>query len=174
MAEKDRIYKGKVKQRGLFDFKDLYSFMFDYLMDENYDVFERKYVEKVKGDSKDVEIEWEAMKEISDYFRFVIKAYWIILGMKTVEVQKEGKKIKMDSGVVEIKFTAELVKDYENRWENAPFWKFLRGIYDRYIVRTRIEQYEERLLEEVNEYVAQAKSLLAIETKHETRKESTY
>ena len=67
---------------------------------------------------------------------------------------------------------AILEKDYEHRWENNPFWKFLRGIYDRYIIRTRIEQYEERLLEEVNEAIAEAKALLAIETKRETRKET--
>jgi len=174
MSEKETIFKGKLKQRGLFDFKDFYSFTYDWLMDENYDVFEKKYTEKVKGDSKDVEIDWEAMKEISDYFRFVIKTYWIILGMKSVEVQKEGKKIKMDTGLLEIKFTAQLVKDYENRWENKPIWKFLRGVYDRYIIRTRIEDYEERLLEEVNEFIAQAKALLAIETQHETRREMKY
>jgi len=174
MAEKDTIFKGKIKQRGLFDFKDFYTFTYDWLMDENYDVFERKYVEKVKGDSKDVEIKWEAMKEISDYFRFVIIADWIILGMKQVKVKKEGKEITIDSGVLEIKFKAILVKDYENRWENHPFWKFLRGVYDRYMIRTRVEQYEERLMEEVNEFIAQCKSLLAIETKHEPIRETKY
>jgi len=174
MVERDTIFKGKIKQRGLFDFSDFYTFTYDYLMDENYDVFERKYVEKVKGDSKDVEIKWEAIKEISDYFRFIITADWIVLGMKPIEVQKEGKKIKMDSGIIEIKFKAILAKDYEGRWENHPFWKFFRGIYDRYIIRTRIEQYEERLLEEINEFIAQCKSLLAIEAKHEPVKITRY
>ncbi len=169
MSEKDTIHKGRIKQRGLFDFRDIYEFMYDYLIDENYDIFERKYVEKVKGDSKDVEVKWEAMKEISDYFRFVITMEWIILGMKSVEVVKNGKKIKIDSGVFEIKFRADLVKDYESRWENHPFWKFLRGFYDRYIIRTRVEQYEEKLLAETVELISQVKSLLAIEIKHGTK-----
>ena len=172
MSEKDAIFKGKIKTRGLYDFKDFYEFLYDYLMDENYDVFERKYVEKVSGDSKDVEIKWECMKEISDYFRFEIVFDWLILGMKKVKIKREDREITMDTGLLEVKFKALLVKDYENRWENHPFWKFLRGIYDRYIIRTRIEQYQERLLEEVNEAIAEAKSLLAIETKHELRKET--
>jgi len=141
MVEKDTIFKGKVKQRGIFNFKDIYNFLYDWLRDEGYDVYEKNYTEKVSGDSKQVEIRWEAEREISDYFRFQIKASWIILGMKSVEVEKEGKKIKMDSGYLEIKFEAVLLKDYENRWENQPFWKFLRGVYERYIVRTRIEDY---------------------------------
>jgi len=170
MSEKDTIFKGKIKQRGLYDFKDFYEFLYDYLMDENYDVFERKYVEKVSGDSKDVEIKWECMKEISDYFRFVIVLDWLVLGMKKVKIKREDKEITMDTGLLEVKFKAQLVKDYENRWENHPVWKFLRGIYDRYIIRTRIEDYQERILEEVNEAIAEAKALLAIETKRETRK----
>ena len=67
---------------------------------------------------------------------------WKILGMKSIEVQRDGKKVKMNSGVVEIKFSAVLVKDYENRWEDAPVWKFLRGVYDKYLIRGRIEDYE--------------------------------
>ncbi len=167
MSEKDLIHKGRIKHRGLFDFKDVYEFIYDYLADDNYDIFERKYTEKVKGSSKDVEIKWEASKEVSDYFRFVIVIEWIILGMKSVEVTREGKKIKIDSGSIEIKFKSFLVKDYESRWENHPFWKFLRGLYDRYIIRTRIEQYEEKLLAEIMEFSSQIKSFLAIETKQE-------
>ena len=170
MAEKDKIFKGKVKMKGLFDYKNFYEFLYDYLMDENYDVFERKYQEKVSGDSKDVEIKWECMKEISDYFRFVITLDWLILGMKKVKIKKDDQEISMDTGLLEIKFSALIVKDYENRWENHPFWKFLRGIYDRYIIRTRVEQYQEKLMEEITEYISQIKGLLAIETKHETTK----
>ncbi len=169
MSERELIYKSKVKQRGLFDFRDLYEFSYDWLLDENYDVFERKYTEKVKGESKDVEVKWEATKEISDYFRFMYVIEWVIHGMKSVEVKKGSRTIKMDSGVIDIRFKAYLVKDYENRWENHPFWKFLRGIYDRYIIRTRVEQYQEKLMEETTEYISQIKGLLAIETKHEPK-----
>ena len=168
MPEKDTLFTGQVKQRGIFEFKELYSFLYDWLREEGYDVFEKKYVEKVKGDSKQVEIKWEAQRKISDYFRFIIKVDWRILGLKVVEVQKEGKKVKMDSGYLELKFAAILEKDYEARWEEHPFWKFLRGIYDRYIIRARVEQYEDTLLEELDDFIAQAKSFLAIEGQHET------
>ena len=163
MSEKDAIFKGKIKTRGLYDFKDFYEFLYDYLMDENYDVFERKYVEKVSGDSKDVEIKWECMKEISDYFRFEIVLDWLILGMKKVKIKREDREITMDTGLLEVKFKALLVKDYENRWENHPFWKFLRGIYDRYLVEGRIKLYGRKLFEDVNDLTEQIKSYLTIE-----------
>ena len=43
----------------------------------------------------------------------------------TSQVMKDGKKIKMDSGLLEIKFNSFLVKDYEHRWETSAFLKFL-------------------------------------------------
>ena len=77
MAEKDKLYKSKVKQTGVFNFNDLYEFLYDYLSDQNYDIFEDKYVEKLKGDSKDLEIKWTAKKSVSDYFAYEISAYWL-------------------------------------------------------------------------------------------------
>jgi len=165
MAEKDTIFKGKIKQSGIFDFKEFYSFIYDWLKGEGYGVDEKVYSEKIAGDAKDIEIEWEAKKKVSDYFKFVIKVSWNISGMKKVKVKKEGKEINMNSGGVSIKFAAVLVKDYESKWEDAPIWKFLRGIYDRYIIKSRIDQYEDDLMGELDELIAQCKSFLAIEAK---------
>jgi len=166
MAEKDRIYKGKIKQSGIFSFKDFYEFMYDYLMDENYDIFEDKYVEKLKGETKDIEVKWTATKEISDYLKFEITAYWIVLGLKKVKVKKEGQELIMDSGSIEIKFEAFIVKDWENRWETSPFWKFMRGLYDRYIIKSRVDDSEVKLFHEINELISESKSFLAIEGQH--------
>ena len=165
MAEKDTIFKGKVKQAGLFDFKELYSFAYDWLNSAGYNVKESSYGEKVAGDAKDIDVNWEAKRKISDYFKFVIKMDWKILGMKKVKVKKEDKEISMNSGLIEITFKAILVKDYESKWEDHPLWKFLRGIYDRYIIKSRIDDYEGKLSEETDELIAQCKSFLAIEAK---------
>lgn len=166
MSEKDIIFRGKIKNTGVFSFKDFYSFTYDWLREEGYDVFERKYSEKVSGDSKQVDIFWEADREISDYFKFRISVEWMIIGMKTVEVQKDSQKVKMETGGVELKFKAILIKDYEDRWENSPFWKFLRGIYERYIIKSRIEEYQIKILEELEELITQSKAFLSMEGQH--------
>lgn len=165
MAEKDTVFSGKIKQKGIFDFKDFYSYSYDLLIEEGYSVSEKVYSEEITGDSKKIDISWEASKTISDYFKFSIKINWTIIGLKEVEVMKEGKKVKMNNASVEIKVKGVLVKDYENRWENHPFWKFLRGIYERYIIRSRIDDYESKLQGEAEEFIAQCKSYLALEGK---------
>ena len=166
MVEKDIVYKGKIKHTGLFDFGEIYKFCYGWLIDKDYLVTEKTYSEKVTPTGKLVEILWEGSRKISDYFRFVLKIQWRIIGMTEVEVQKEGVKVKMNKGQPEITFTAVLEKDYEHRWENSAFLKFLRGVYDRYIIRGRIEKYEEKIFQEVDEYIAQTKSFMALEGMH--------
>jgi len=166
MVERDQIYTQKIKHTGIWDFKETYRFLYDWLIDNDYLVTEKTYNEKINPTGKEIEIRWEAKKKISDYFRFVLKVEWRILGMTEVEVKKEENKVKMNKGYIEIKFSAVLEKDYEHRWENSGMLKFLRGVYDRYIVRGRIENYELKLFSEVDELIAQTKSFLALEGKH--------
>ncbi len=165
MSERDRLYKGKVKQRGIFSYSDFYNFSYDWLRQEDYDVTERNYTEKVIGDAKDIQVVWEAERKISDYFKYMIKVRMNIWGMKKIKVKKEGKEISMDTGLFEINFEVWLIKDYEDRWENHPFWKFLRGLYERYIIRARVDLYEDKAIEELIEFMGECKAFLAIEVK---------
>jgi hypothetical protein len=163
MSEKDKICEAKVKHDGIFDYKEVYRFLYAWLTDFEYFMEERNYTEKVKPEGKEVEIHWIARRKISDYFRFVLKVDWLILGMTNIEVMKDNLKVKANKGVLEIKVTGFLEKDYENRWENTSFLRFLRGVYDRFVIRGRIEDYEDKLCEELDEFVAQAKAFLALE-----------
>ena len=165
MAEKDLQFSSKLKQTGIFDFKKFYKFVYSWLSDSGYAVVETKYSEKVSNNAKDIDISWEASKKISDYFEFKIKIGWSVSHLTNIKVKKEGKEIDMNSGEVGISFKAILIKDYEDRWENAPVWKFLRGIYDRYIIKSRIEGYSDKLIEEIDELIAQCKSFLVLEAK---------
>jgi len=166
MVEKDVVFTGKMRHVGIFDFKEFYRFCYMWLVDKQYWVIEKNYTEKLTDKGKEVEIEWEAKRKISDYFRFVLKVNWRIIGMKDVEVQKNGEKIGMNKGDAEIKIQAILEKDYEHRWEGNAFFKFLRTMYDRYLVRGRIESYEFQIYGEGDEFLAQAKAYLALEGKH--------
>lgn len=163
--EKDYVFSGKVKPKGIFDFPELYRFCYTWLVDKDYWVVEDSYSEKIAPNGKEVEIEWTAKKKVTDYFAFNLKLMWRIVAMTDVEVEKEGKKMKMNKGIQDMKVSAILVKDYENNWEKNAFLKFLRGVYDRYIIRSRIEQFEDKIHAEADEFLAQVKAFLALEGK---------
>ncbi len=161
--ERDKITEGKAKFDGLFVFKDVYNFVYSLLRDSKYDVSEPAYSEKTTPEGKEIQIRWEARRKISDYFRFTLVVDWLVLGLTAVEAEKAGARVKMNKGSVEVKITAFIDKDYEERWETNAIAKFFRGIYDRYVVRSRIERYEEKMAVEVDELIAQLKSFLAME-----------
>ncbi|MEM4625463.1 MAG: hypothetical protein QXJ28_01720 [Candidatus Pacearchaeota archaeon] len=163
MAEKDKVSEQKVKWSGLFNFKELYQFVYRWLSEEGYWTEEKKYVEEITGDSKKIEISWESTKKVSDYFKFEHKLAWRIVGMKSVEVERDGKKEKMNTGSFEIKITSTLVKDWESTWEKNPMMKFLRGVYDKFIIEGRIRAYEEKVFKDGNDLAEEIKAFLTIE-----------
>jgi hypothetical protein len=93
----------KLKWKGLFDLDEVYKRMKFWLDFKGYgDEFstfkEEKYVEKIKGQSKEIHVRWRAEKIISDYFSNVISVTFLILGLKEVELGGEKeRKIKMHS-----------------------------------------------------------------------------
>ena len=165
MVELSPVYEGKVFHAGIFNFKEIYGLLYDWFTSYEYTVIEQKYSEKVKPEGKEVEVIWACLRKISDYFRFRIKVRIFIVRMTTVEVMINGKKVQRNQGEFEVKFASFLEHDYENRWESNPVTKFFRGIYNKYIIKSRVEAYENRITEEVDEVIAQAKSFLSLEGK---------
>ena len=124
MVEKDKVFGGKVKHKGIFDFKELYRFCYTWLVDKEYKVIEKEYTEKIGAEGKEVVIEWHADRKISDYFRYFFKIKWRILRMKDADVEINGTKVTLNKGEPEIKMESILEKDYEHRWEHSGFLKF--------------------------------------------------
>lgn len=162
-GHKDKVFEGKVAQDSIFKFKDLYKFAYEWLVDEQYRVIEKNYKEKVTPDGKEIEFEWNATRKITDYFKFEIGLKWRLLRLQDVEITQNGEKRKMDKGSIEVKVTAFLERDYEGRWETSPFKKFMRGIYDTFLLgRTRIEAFQGKLFTDADSFIAQVKSYLTI------------
>ena len=165
MTEKSEVLKEKMRHVGFFDFKELYNFCFEWLKEEGYNVIEDSYLEKITDRGKEIKIKWTAKKKISDYFRNKIELNWHILGLVDAEVERNGKKEKLNKGDLTVTFDAVIEKDYENKWEDNPSFKFLRSIYDKYIIKTTLDEYEDRLQGKTEEFIAEVKSFLVLEVK---------
>ena len=163
MSEKDKVTESKVKWGGIFDFKGIYQFAYRWLDEEDYWIEEKKYVEELSGDAKKVEILWVATKKISDYFKNELKLNWRIVGMTNVEVDRNGKKEKMNKGTFEVKISSSLIKDWGSTWDTNAFMKFLRGVYDKFIIEGRIKSYEIKVFKDGDDLAEQMKAYLALE-----------
>ena len=161
MAEKDKLFSSKVKYGGIVNFEEFYVFCYDWLKDETgLDISEKKYSEKIAGDAKNLEIEWEGTRKLTDYFAFEMTASFRVLGLTNVEVTRDGKKIKANKGTIELTVKGNLVRDYQGKFEHNWLQKFLRGIYEKFVIHSRVEQFQEKIISDCDEFLSQAKSYL--------------
>ena len=162
--EKDQVYSSKMKYAGIFNFKDYYTFCYQWLTEETgLKVEEEEYSEKLKGTTKDIDIKWKGTRKVSDYFAFEIKVEFKILAMSEVEINKEGIKINTNKGDISTKIKAVLVKDYDGKFESNARMKFIRGIYEKWIISQRIKAFEDKLVSDSDEFLGQAKAFLDLE-----------
>ena len=162
MVEKEEVIKEKITHSGVFNFSEFYSYAHSWLKEEDYGVAEEKYNEKVSGNSRDITIEWKASKEVSDYFKVSIKVEFQIEGLVDVEVEVDGKKKKTNKGKVTVDIKAALLKDPESKWESSSFNRFLREIYNKYIIPKRLENVQGKVISDVQDFKEELKSFLEL------------
>lgn len=158
MVEKDVLIVEKMATSGIFDFSGFYSYAHSWFINENYAVYELRYSEKVSGNSRDIIIEWVAIKRYSDYFKFEIGLEFKIKDLNDVEVEIDGKKKKSNKGNIDIEIKGVLVKDPDSRWDLSPFSRFMRDVYNKYIVPSRIDQVKDLLIADAKKFKEETKA----------------
>jgi hypothetical protein len=166
MVEKDTIFKSSLKYNGIFKFSDFYQFCYDWLNEETgLIVAEEKYIEKIKGSVKDIKVEWVGTRKLTDYFKFKMKVKFELINLEKVEIIQKGKKIKTNNGEVKVIVKGILIKDYDGKFERTATLKFLRSIYEKWIITSRVEEFEDKIAGDCDEFLEQAKAWLSLEGK---------
>ncbi|MFH1787696.1 MAG: hypothetical protein ABH811_02815 [archaeon] len=166
MSEEEEIFSSSMKYTGIFLFKDFYIFSYTWEGEEiGLNISEDKYEEKIIGDAKNILVEWTGVRKVTDYFQFKIKTKFEVSKLKDIELVKDGKKEKMNEGQIKITIKGTLIRDHQGKFETSGFQKFLRGYYEKWIIPSRIDQFEEKLAGDCNDLMEQIKAYLALEGK---------
>lgn len=133
----------KTKGKGIFDMGELYQNMKTWLDFQGYGDQEKtfqeeKYVERIKGESKQIEIRWRADNLFNEYVSYTLGITFFIVGLKDVQIEKDGNKVGSNKGEIEIRFNAKLNLDWKNKWKSP----FVQGIYNNYVIRDKIEEHK--------------------------------
>lgn len=160
MAEHEFLTKGaKIKWSGIFDMNNVYNKLKQWFDSKGYEFKETQYMERIKSGGKQLEINWRAKKKASDYFLYDIEVDFLILGLNNVEIEHEGRKITMNKGDIEARFTASLVKDFQDKWKDKQIRK---NIYEKFIVKDRIKGYKDDVYDDVYNLMSELKTLLQL------------
>lgn len=154
--EKKKIYSGvKIKQDSIFSLEELYKLMYRWFESKDYKFSETEYRKYGIGDI--VEIIWSAEKEIDHYAKITIDITFLITGLEKVEIEIEGVKSKSNKGTVEMKFDVNLLLDYKKK-----YGPLMRKIYQNFVIKTRIEDYETKAASDANSLFSETKAFLKL------------
>jgi len=150
----------EITYKGLCMVKDFYTFLDKWFADRGYAKQETKNYEEVTEKGKYTIVEMEPIKKVSDYVKLKLKAKIICFDLKSVDIEIDGKKQSCQEGEVKIEFEAQLITDYENKWEYKPVYFFFRTVMDKYVFKGLLHKYEQMLVKDCKELMQEAKAYL--------------
>ena len=160
MAEKVAIIPGLViKQNAQFNMIDFYHSLKAWFELNRYNLVETQYEEKTVNAKKNLSIKWTGTKEIDDYTQFEVGVGISLGNYEIISTEKE----KLASGALKIKFSSKMVTDYEDKWSNKPFMKFMRDVADKYFSTEKSEVYKKELKNDTYGIYNKAKSFLNLQ-----------
>lgn len=153
----------KIKQKSIFDFGELYKIVFRWFEVHGYDFHEKEYLkEEFPGRGENLQLFWEGKKQFDTYTSFVIEINFFVIGLTSVEIEKNGLKIKTNQGDMEIRMSAYLLKDPQDKWTKGPLGKGMRALYEGFIARERLSNLETELYNESHQLIDEIKSFVSL------------
>ena len=161
----------RVKFKDIFDMKALYTELKEYLLEHGW------YSVDAHGEIEDGKEHWETMylerglpngaverwfywrlqkKTENDYYRWHLDMDMHNVGLSETEVMRDGKKLKVNKGEVEVKVWTYLEVDVKGKWSKHPILKIFNNIFQSRIMKEDFEDSKKELYREaynLNSYV---------------------
>jgi len=152
----------RVNYSGIFDYKQLLNAVRSFFNEKHYAMIQEEHTESAKSSGRETKFDIAPFRDVDEYVRFKINLELLMWRSLDVVVEENGKKIRKQKGDLEVRFKASIVKNYKPSFQKNKFGGFLRQTYERYIIRRRLLDYEEKLQAETEELINRIKSVLGI------------
>lgn len=129
-----------IKYRGIFDCEGLFRKIYDWLLHQDYEVYEKKYKHKVPDPrGAEDEITLSGWRRVNGYVKFKLDVDFHLWDMKYVDVIRNGIKKKLVQARIKILLHPTVELDYSNRFSGNKFLVGLQDFYNKYIIRGDIQ-----------------------------------
>jgi len=129
----------KIEYSGIVDWDGLYALISNFFISRRYIFTETSNKFKADKIGYHYEIEMEAWRKVTNYFKYWQKLYIRIWEKELVEVIKEGQKKKMYRMRFFIEFMPALETDYQKRFEKSELGEKFRDWIEKYLLKREIE-----------------------------------
>ncbi len=149
----------RVKYKDVFDLKAFYESVHEWLGQNGWgtieegevDHFETFYGERIGREGmKEIWIQWRTKKEAEGApFTYYLNFDYHVLGMTSIEVVKEGMKMKVNKGELDLNINAFIEEKYTQKLSDNIFLKYFFTLFRQRVYRKELEQRKKELYQEV-------------------------
>jgi len=105
-----------IRYKGIFDINELYRIIHDWLISKGYQVHESKYKSiALQTGGKERTFDWNAHRKMTEFITIWIRLHFQFQDIMEVEVVKDGKKVKLQKGLVMVRIEHHLEFDFSER-----------------------------------------------------------
>ena len=145
MAEKVAVISKSITYSGLFSVREIFKLIDGWLEQHGWDKIEASHKEIVAEKGKEINISLEPEKKENDYVKSILYIDITMTEVEDVVVKKGKKEISLNKGEVEISLDAKLVTDHEGKWVQSPLHMLAKAAYDKFIKKSEIDAFKEKL-----------------------------
>ena len=173
MSEKTLVIDHlKLGYEGLFNPAELYNIVASLFYEKGWDWLEKMNEEVITPEGKNIRIIFEPWKNISDYYRITVRIKLHYVNLKDVEVEHEGKVVRLSHGIIRMTFDAYVISDRNGKWTDIkadekipskkPFYWIVALLADRYFFRNHFEKAEAWITSDVDDLHNKIKNYLNV------------
>jgi len=150
----------KFGYEGLFNAGELFSIISSFFFEKGYDWYEKVNEEQVTPAGKQIHIVVFPWKNVSDYYRIMVKVTLNITDLKEVEVEQQGQSLRMGQGVLRMTTDAYVMSDRKGKWSGSTLKWFFMIMTEKYFYRDHLAKFETWVKSDVEDLMHKIKTYL--------------
>ncbi len=149
----------RIKYKDIIDLKAFYESLHEWLLEHDWhdgqkaDYWETYYGERItQGNLRELWIQWRLQKDASGApLRYYLDFNWHGIAITNAEVVKEGRKINVNKGEIEIIIKAFIEENYKEMMDKSPLLKPIKQIFSKRVYKNMVDQHRKELYQETYE-----------------------
>ncbi|MBI2112651.1 hypothetical protein HYT52_03905 [Candidatus Woesearchaeota archaeon] len=132
----------KISYTGLFNAAELYNLISSWFFGKGWDWHEKVNMERITPDGKQIHQIFWPWKSVSNFYKIIMHIRVNMIDVKDVEVEKDGKKIRVNQGEVHITIDGYVLADRNDYWTDKPFTWWFTVMAQKYFFKSHYQKIE--------------------------------
>jgi len=149
----------KFAYEGLFNPEEIYSIITSLFYERGWIWYEKMNQEEVTPSGKQIRMILKPFLLATKYYQLGVQMRIHMVNLKEVEVERDGKILRLHHGVLRITYSGEVISDRKGLWKKPLFW-FLSVVFEKYFFSDRKEKYSVKVKETIDDLSTAIKNYL--------------